>query len=155
MRTRTHPSAPGRAPVTLCELQRLVSEDATSKDWHKRLAWLSAAEVKCCDFSRNTQRPHMYTTCKYGRCAVCRFCWGISVTFRNGGTSSSVACSFWRTQRFGSGRQSATAQGYLLRNMVLKLSKACKLPSCRVLSTTGCVCISYIIHHIHRVYRHV
>lgn len=67
----------------------------------------------------------------------CRFCWSTSKTFRNGGALLLAACSCWRTQKYGSGRQSATAPGYLLSNTVLNLSKACRSPSCRVLNETG------------------
>lgn len=34
------------AQVTICELQRHISGEALSADWHQRLAWLTAAEVR-------------------------------------------------------------------------------------------------------------
>lgn len=58
----------------MCELQRHISEDVTSTDWHKRLAWLSAAEVKRWDFIISTERPKCTPPCApvdFHLCAVC------------------------------------------------------------------------------------
>lgn len=136
--------AAGKAQATLCELQRHISKEVLSPDWHQRLAWLSVAEVQGCYCCTNIDKPLAHTCIQYNSVCWCRSCWNISKTFRNGSASLPCACSFWRTQKCVSARQSAAAQGYLLSSIVLKSFKACRPRFCRVLNTTGCVRNSYM-----------